>query len=344
MKYVLALALTTALASPALALQVPQPAPLPSGASCKIEVGTVLPAGCDPHVRLATYQEHGSVLLVGAVGRAMSIKFAPDERINLINFETPPNIGGKAQQAPWQTIDAEALKDHPLTNVLPLWAMQEGRSSLQVVTMTQCPVGGLNMECKGVPRIYIFQLTTLTKQKDQCSGADCDDPNLMTAVEFIYPDDVRRTASQRFKEDQQLRLEKAAADRLTQDVFYGARNWRYIVKGKPSAIADLAPDEVSDNSQNTAFIYNGRRELPSMYVIDPNKVNPPRQITPDPKNNGMFVLWESDRMFRLIKGQEIIEIARLEPVGPPGMYPKRGENPHTGTSSPSVLRTIRASN
>lgn len=343
MKYVIALALI-AFAMPALAVQVPQPAPLPNGVSCEVKPSTPkLPDGCDPHIRIATYHERESVWLVGAIGRSMTIRFSPDERIDLINFETPPNVGGKQIDSPWQTIADDTLKEHPLVNILPLWAVKEGRSSLQVVTATNCPPGGTVPDCRGARRTYYFQLTALAKQPDNCTEVDCDNVNLMTGIEFInYPEDTRRNAQQKAQIDREARLEKIAADKLEQEIFYGPRNWRYTIKGKPEAKYALAPDEISDNGQSTVFVYSGRRELPVLKVIDPYGKAPPRAVTPDPKNNGMFVLWESDRLFELIKGDAVVQIARLDPVGPLGMYPKRGENPHTGTTSPSVVRTLRS--
>lgn len=310
MKFITALSVAL-LSAPALAMQ------MPDSAKC----GGV---NCDPHVRVVEFQEHQSVLLTGAVGRPMVVTFAPDEVIFLVNFETPPNAGGRTQDAPWQSLPEEQMKDHPLSNVLPLWTMSPGRSSLQVVTANRD---------KG-QRVYYFQLMALPRQPDTCGAEDCDDPRIMTGVQFVYPHEVQRTAVAKQQVDRQVKIEQAAADRLIQDIFYGKdREWRWIIKGKEAAQQALTPSgfQMSSNGQATAFVWPGRPNIPAVYIIEPDGT--PRTVAPDPKADGMYVVWETAKHWRFIQGQLIADIVLCSCSTAPT------QNPHTGTTSPNVVRT-----
>lgn len=298
------LALLYGLAMPAAALEIPHPVP-----------------GGDPHAQVAVYNPAQSVLLVGAVGRSLVIKFADDEQIAQVDFETPPNRDGKAVPSPWQSPTAAEVKNHQLGSVLSLWAKAAGRSSLQVITRRK----------DGNPRIYLFQLIALPQQPETCATDDCDDPRIATGLTFLYPADARKA---RIVETQAARVklaEKAAEARLKTDIFYGVRNWDYVAKGKPRAVKDLAPDAVSDNSEVTAFQYRGNRSVPSIYIVSPDGTE--RQVTPIPDQN-LLVVYEISAEWRLRSGSEVIDIfdKAFNPVG---------VNPWTGTTSPDVIRVVK---
>lgn len=109
--------LVAAVALAALALGLPSPA------TALDEPRPVDPT--EPHMRTLPYNPAGRTLLVGTVGRATVITFGPDEQVKRVvlgveNFWEPPN--------------AQALAQSPLNNVLPLWAVAPGRTTLQVVT------------------------------------------------------------------------------------------------------------------------------------------------------------------------------------------------------------------
>jgi len=349
---VIAALLATA-AFPAYALQVPEIAPnvidhqpcgiIASAQNQPTQANQANPnwqrTGCDPHARIAVFRQHESVLLVGAVGRPMSVTFAPDETVFLINFDMPPGI-----DSPWQSLSKEQLeqlaqKDQDLGNVLPLWAMREGRSSLQVITNSD--VG---------KRVYLFQLVALKRQPDTCAKNDCDDENLMTGVSFVYPDDVKRAAAKKGVIDRQALMLAKAEDRLKQDTFSSTQacveqskgpvrkptecNFKFTIKGKPSATQSLGPDELIDNGRDTVFVYYGNREVPLISI--PQPYGPPRQVTPEPGKLGAFIVHETARQWLLTKGQEA---AWINNVG----YDPEGVNDHTGTTSRGVVRIVKTS-
>jgi type IV secretion system protein VirB9 len=278
------------------------------------------PAGDDPHVRVAVHQPSQSVLLVGAVGRSMVITFGLGETITRVDFESPPNVDDKKIPAPWQAPGAKDVEQAPLGNILPLWAMREGRSSLQVVTQKD-----------GRNRVYLFQLIALPRQPEECATDDCDDPRIITGLTFEYPADRRKADLQRQAANRQAAERKAAEARLKTDIFYGVRNWKYVVQGESQAIRDLAPNAVSDNSQVTGFRYLGNRAVPSIYIVASDGAE--RQVTPTPDQD-LLVVYETAAHWRLRSGSEVIDLFNKG-------YDPVGANPETGTTSPEVIRVIR---
>jgi type IV secretion system protein VirB9 len=277
------------------------------------------PAGNDPHVRVAIYRPSEQVLLVGAVGRSMMLTFGADETITRVVFEDPPVSTGKTDGAPWQSAGATAdLEKNPLGNVLPVWAMRAGRSSLQVSTRTGT----------GANRVYLFQLIALPPQPDECATDDCDDPRITVGLSFVYPAQAKQAAAK----DRQAAQQLAAEDRLRTDIFYGARNWKYIEKGKTAALRDIGPDAVSDNTQATGLLYLGNRKIPALYIVEADGSE--RQVTPTPDQD-LLVVYETAPHWRLRKDGEVIDLHNLG-------YDAIGTNPWTGTTSPSVIRVTRS--
>jgi type IV secretion system protein VirB9 len=297
--------------APAHALQRPHPA-LP------------LDRGGDPHVQVAVYHPYEQILVVGAVNRPLTITFAPGEQIRHVNLETNSRgDGGKSIDAPWSGPPVGETSAAPLDNVLPLWAMREGRSNAQVITTRP----------DGSSRVYLFVLLSLPAQPDRCQRPDddCDDPRLVNGLSFIYPDDQKAIVRQASAQTRQVAQRQAAEERLRTDIFYGDRNWRYIAKGTEAAKNALAPDEVSDNTQVTGFRYLGNRKEPAFYVIEADGSE--RQVSPVP-NQDLDVIYETAYHWRLRKGDLVVDIYNLG-------YDPIGANPWTGTTSPNVIRTIR---
>jgi type IV secretory pathway VirB9-like protein len=301
-----ALAATSALVwiGSAHALQVPQPA-------------VPLAKGGDPHIQVAICDMNQSTLVVGAVGRPVTIVFDPAETINKANLPSGVPDGSKAAVQPWQG------EPGATGNVMPLWVMAAGRANAQVTTTT----------ADHQTRVYSFALIALPPQPDDCQGVDCDDPRLTSTLTFKCPAEhqpppvdwtaVRARAEAKAKLDAEARLKT--------DIFAGERNWRYQVKGQPDAIKDLAPNQVSDNTQVTGFLYLGNRQSPSLYIVDAG--NTERQVTPTPDKD-LLVVYETAAHWRLRKGSEVVDLIN---VG----YDDIGANPYTGTTSPNVIRTIR---
>ena len=304
------------------------------------------PIGADPHVQVARYNPTEPVLVVGAVGRPLTITFGPTETIRQVFLDAGYVADGKAVDAPWNGPDPAQQGSQPLRNILPLWAVRAGRSSVEIITGTE----------DGSTHEYHVVLVALPPQPDDCtppSGQDfedCDDPRLTAGLSFTYPPEPHRpteaeqaaaqVATQRRIAAVKLAAKVAAEDRLKTDIFYGVRNWKYVVKGKPQAALDLAPDEMSDNTQVTGLLYLGNRTVPALYIVtdgakpcDPESKDE-RQVSAE-LDKDLLVIGETARHWRLRKGPtEVIDVCN---VG----FDAIGANPFTGTISPNVLRVTK---
>jgi type IV secretion system protein VirB9 len=263
----------------AYALQIPQPAA----------------KGGDPHVQVAPYNPAQQTLIVGAVGRPVTITFAPSEHIRRVILETGAVIDGKSVPPPWDGPTADQIAQQPLGNVLPLWAMRAGRSNAQVVTGTE----------DGANRVYQFALLALPPQPNDCGTDDCDDPRLTTGLTFTYPQDRAKKVDLAAMRARQAEQKLAAEARVKTDIFYGQRNWRYVAKGNPDMVKRLAPDQISDNTQVTGFLYNGNRHVPAIYIVQPDGTE--RQMSPVP-NRGLFLVYETAQHWRLRDGSDVVDL------------------------------------
>jgi type IV secretion system protein VirB9 len=299
------------------ALQRPDPA-IPAGQP-----------GSDPHVRVATYQPSEQILLIGAVSRPMTIEFCPNERI--LRAILPAAMRQEGDQrpgdatSPWATPTAQEVDKVPLLNVLPLWPLVPGRSSMQVqTTLGDEP-----------PRIYTFALRALEPQPDECVGSDdCDDPRIITKLTFKCEPEKKKPdpaviAASAARREARLRLE--AQDRLKVDIFSGTPNKNYEPKGSEEAVRELAPDLIFDNTQITGLRYSGNRKVPTIYVRDGPKLW--RQVNPTPQG-AILVIGETASALKLRRNPYVIEIENLG-------YNPSGYNPHTGTTSPNVIRVTK---
>ena len=317
MKYLIAAGLICVTAT-AHALQHPQPA-IP------------LAKGGDPHVQVAPYNPGNPILLVGAVGRPVTLTFGTDEHIRTVNLDAGYiDADGKKVDAPWDGPTADAMKDAP-ASVVPLWPTRAGRSNAQITTSRD----------DGTIRSYQFVLVALPPQPENCfdpaaadGTPDCDDPRMAYGLSFIYPVDkpkvdtgAQQAAVSRVKAQQKL----AAEDRVKTDIFYGTRNWKYVAKGDKAAQAALVPDQVSDNSAVTGMLFLGNRKVPAIYIVDPDGTE--RQVTPSPDKD-LLVVQETARHWRLRAGSQVVELYNQG-------YDPIGANPYTGTTSPEVIRVTR---
>jgi type IV secretion system protein VirB9 len=284
----------------------------------------------DPHVQTVIYNPGHEVLVVSTVSRSLVIRFGPEEHVNRVVLETNSvDKSGKDQVAPWEGPSPDMMAQAPLGNALPLWAMRAGHSSAQVITT----IGD-----SGDKRIYLLKLWALPQQAE-CDKADCDDPRIASGISFLYPNEARAKAQSAAVVSVADKRKLAAIERLKTDIFYGVRNWRYTAQGKPAAVQEIAPDEISDNSEVTAFRYFGNRPVPSFYIVDARGNE--RQITPIPQDD-LLVVYESVPAC-LSKGCAHLLVRKGRSVV--AFYNKGmdtvGVNPRTGTTSPNVVRVTR---
>lgn len=296
--------------------------------------------GGDPHVQVARYDPTNPILLVGTLGRAVTLTFSQSEWISAIHLDAGYiDSDSKKVDAPWEGPDPEALAKAP-PNVVPIWAMRTGRSSGQIITRRE----------DGTFRTYQFVLVALPPQPDECSPLtsapdmtlDCDDVRIAYSLSFTYPPEKPKPAdpvvaqaaqAERVAKVHYLQAQQklSAEARLKTDFFYGERNWKYVGKGEKADQAALIPDQVSDNASVTGMRFLGNRKVPAIYIVDPDGTE--RQVTPTPEQD-VLVIQETARHWRLRAGSQV---ADLYNVG----YDSIGANPETGTTSPEVVRVTR---
>jgi type IV secretory pathway VirB9-like protein len=307
----MAAALLAGLALPAAALDEPQP---------------VDPA--EPQMREQIYRPAGRTLLVGTVGRATVLTFAPDEQVKRVVL---------GADAFWEPPNAQALAQSPLNNVLPLWAVAPGRTTLQVVTARP-----------GAPdRVYQFaaEVRPLPRHCGADGRTECaDDPAATYGLAFRYPEDerarrdaaaaeARRQAAERAAARRARREAEAARDRLAVD--FACRNWMFEARGR----REMAPDETCDDGQHTAFRYLGHRPVPSVFAVDAAGAEQAVQAVARPANApGRRGLWwvvpglHQELRLRLPGGAVLAVYNRnVDPVG---------RLPATGTTHPDVVREL----
>ncbi|WP_203077166.1 TrbG/VirB9 family P-type conjugative transfer protein [Falsiroseomonas ponticola] len=306
-----ALAAALALPSPAAALDEPRP---------------VDPA--EPHMRTLAYNPAGRTLLVGTVGRATVITFGPDEQVKrvVLGVETV-----------WEPPNAAALAQSPLNNVLPLWAVAPGRTTLQVVTARH----------GAADRVYQFsaEVRPLPRTCGPDGRAECaDDPGAIYGLAFTYPDDerarreaeaaqARREAAERAASFRARREAEVARDRLAVD--FACRNWTFEGRGS----ADLVPDETCDDGQRTAFRFLGNRQVPSVFTVDASGAEQSVQAVARPAGElGLRGIWwivpGVHRELRLrLPGNAVLAVYNRA-------YDPVGRDPATGTTHPDVVREL----
>jgi type IV secretory pathway VirB9-like protein len=268
--YKAALFLSSLLISPAMAAIQPVPA-IP------------LDRGGDPHVRTVIATPGQQVVLTGAVGRPMTIVFSPKEHIEHIPLEPemPAPDGVSKIIAPIQAPASGEIGPQGLRNILPLWFMRAGRSNGQVTTRAE----------DGSSRVYPFAFIILPKQPDTCDQADCDNQQLITELTLLYPDEHKQEVKKLTVAAKAEQAQQDAIARLKTSVFYGDPNWKYVIKGTEESQKILMPDKIFDNTQSTAFVYFGRRAVPSIYMVTADDEDK-RLVTPEPDKD-MLVVYEA---------------------------------------------------
>jgi type IV secretory pathway VirB9-like protein len=324
--FILPLLLSTALPSPALALD-----------SC-----TISPE--DVQARTCVYNPSQRYVAVGTVGFPVNLVFGGTEHIKRYEFaytgaddkgnpvETwrGPGTHGKDDKQQQQPVE----KDRFISN-LPITPYFAGTSALVVVTTMP----------DGAERPYHFVL--LARAAGDCAANQANpgciaDTATTSQLAFDYPADraaeAARAAAEKkqaaiaaWRQQQANKKEQIAVARLKTDVFYGPRNKDYTNKAELK-YKYLAPSEVSDNGWLTEFQWPGNIEPPAITIVDPST----GELRPaDPVKQGpMYVVNTTAQRFRLLQGSKpVMDIInnRWSPQRP---------DPGTGTTSPDVVRTV----
>lgn len=289
--------LLSASAFPALALDTPQP------------------GGADPHMRRVAYNPLNRTILIGELTRQTTITFSPAERIGRVVF-------GQPEADIWEGPDPKDIKDQALQNNLPLWPLKTDPTNMQVTTLLP----------DGSQRIYQFSLMA---KKPDTDGAD--DPSVTFGLIFTYPAEVKQEAIAAWQARKGSAAKEVAKARLAVDVFYGERNWRYTARPNVAWRENGWPKpDVSDNSQLTAFRFEGNVPTPAIYIVDRADCGPGgnERLAPFSDKDDIKVVQTTAQHFRLRLGDAVLEVCNN------GWDAGIGRNPGTGTVSPSVIRQV----
>ena len=264
----------------------------------------------DARMRTVPYNSMNPVRVVGTTMTSTQIIFAVGETITHIA------IG-----------DSEAWLPQPTANLLFIKPVEvRAATNMQVVTT----------KGDGTTRSYAFDLiarSALTATSNQVASLDGTVPAAPSGatpftIQFTYPEDARQEAADRRQRAAAGAAERKAEDRLAVDYFYGPRNWRYAAQGSHA----IEPTEVSDNGRLTAMRFPGNATVPTIYTI---AADGQETLVPYTMKADVAVVSTTAREFRLRYGGEIVRVINLayDPIGP---------NPQTGTTTPEILRSVRA--
>ncbi|NPD70336.1 TrbG/VirB9 family P-type conjugative transfer protein (plasmid) [Lichenicola cladoniae] len=208
--------------------------------------------------------------------------------------------------------DADAWLAGPTGNLLFL-KPTEVRAPTNAQVVTRRPDGSF--------RSYQFELVAHAGTVDEpAAGAQF-------AINFVYPDDARQEADEADRKRQSGADELVAQNRLAVDFYYGPRNWRYTAQGSTA----IQPLEVSDNGRLTAFRFPGNMTLPTIYTV---ATDGQEGIVPYTMHGDLAVVSTTAREFRLRYGHDVLRVFDLA-------FNPIGQNPGTGTTDASVVRTVR---
>lgn len=329
MKRALFLLAFTSLATPALALD-----------RCK-------PSDTDEQIKVCVYRPMQRYVVNAIVGLPVNIQFSAGEHVK----RSDPGYTGvdeKGNPAPtWRTgggdggkTIGQAVTQDRFINNLPIWAFQEGRSSLVVVTSID-----------GAERSYLFDLDA-HKLPTDCpadTSPGCNsDPNITAGLTFTYPVEVAAAKQQQSAADHQAAVaawmakqakakEDTALARLKTDALYGNLNKAYSAKADPQ-FKMLQPTKVWDNGWLTTFVWPHNVQVPSITMIDPTtgeeRVAPTTASTLASQDGQIITVTGTSPVFRLRLGkQAVMDVRNLN-------WSADRPDPGTGTTSPDAVRLV----
>lgn len=172
----------------------------------------------------------------------------------------------------------------------------------------------------GSKRSYIFELTSR-------DGGISNGTESYFLVRFQYPQDEAEKARAEAEIRQAAAHAREADNTLTFHQSYGPRNWSYSAQGS----APFEPQAVYDDGKTTTFSFPGNTDLPSIYMENSDGSE---SLVPKDVRGDLVVAHAISRKFILRRGGQAICIFNEA-------YDPAGINPGTGTTSPSVQRTIK---
>ena len=308
-------ALMTSVSLPALALE--QPA-----------AGTV-----DTNVRYAHCAANDRVKIVMTVGRVTNIDIGHDRLAHLLLGVDGGPVNSPDPQQP-------GLQKVPLLNNIPLTGAKSGTVDAEIIAKTP----------EDTDTAYLFLLEVRDPPR---SGEDpdatynliCQRSTIVEKQQIQQQTASEKMASAKAKRAQDERDKLLA--KLAVEPFYGKRNWEYKAIGDGS----ITPvrNGVSDNGMQTVFRYPGNMQKPAIFIADGGpwcdlNSQPPTSFLQSSEHTARsyvkddyIVVQETAPHFRIRMGegptQRVADISNCA-------YDPIGQNPGTGTSSPSVIRAL----
>ncbi len=309
---------------------------LAASALAQGDPNTPVVAGPNPNMRIVPYHPHARVQVIGNIGRPTVITFRPGEEVIRVMI----GDGGDGAEQSWEGPSPQEVQESPLENIVYLYPRRPGYTAIAIITRS--PKG---------QRAY--QLGALARGVPPCGRLACDDPEATYGLTFTYPDDERaereaaaRAAAEarRAQREAEAPLRQARTEalqtaglraRLETDAFAGGacRNWQYEAEANDAGRQRILPDAVSDNGQETVFVFRGNRELPAFYRLAADGVTEV-PIFPVLRGPETVALQAVAPQFRLRLGQAVVHVYNRHLLPPDCVA-------QTGTVSPDVARVLR---
>jgi type IV secretion system protein VirB9 len=256
------------------------------------------PGNADPRIKWVNYDPAQVYRIVGVFRSATQVVFAADEEI--------------AHVALGDTISWEVA---PVGNIIFIKPRERAGPTNLIVSTTK----------GGVTRNYQFELIART------GAISVKTPDTFFQVRFHYPADEALQAAQAAvaQKAKALAVLEAGAVKLALDhgVVEGPRNMKYQVEGA----SELQPSEISDNGQFTVLRFPNRREIPAIFVVQPDGSE---SLVPFDVRDDFVVVHQIAKQFRLRRGKLVLCIYNQGD-------PTYGVDHKTDTASPDVDRTMK---
>jgi len=249
-----------------------------------------------------------------------------DKRIRFVNYNASDivKVIGRYRASTQIEFDPEEEIAHVAIGDSVAWEVAPAKNILFLKPREKHPPTNLQVvtiRYSGERRVYQFEL--------QATEGDVRQEDSYFAVRFRYPQDVeaKRRAEAAIKAANADR--RKAGEALSLHQAYGERNYQYSAQGSRA----IQPDMIYDDGKVTTMRFAGNREIPAIYMVQSDGKE--ALIPWDARKSGeIVVIHGTAREFRLRRGGDVICIFN-EAYNPVGV------NPGTGTTSPSVKRTIK---
>lgn len=176
-----------------------------------------------------------------------------------------------------------------------------------------------NMTVVTSRRVYNFELDAHWSQNQ----ANPRPNDMMFQINFRYPDEIAaRAAAEAEAQEVQSRLNGTTDPE--------AQNWNYWATGSQ----EVTPSRALDDGRFTYLTFSNNREMPAIYVVNPDGSESLVNTSIDPDRPDTIVVHNIGRQLVLRKGNSVACVFNHS-------YDPEGVTNTTGTTTPGVQRVIR---